>query len=110
MFAFTSVLFAILPGFIMAWSKLRRTAAGSFEHLRPIKRQKFLIVLRSPRKCIDPIETKHVIDPKNVKALANAPNALPPPVETSFLHRVPSIKGDAPVLSPLLSELVVLKM
>src|SRR6266404_954758 len=40
----------------------------------------------------------------------NAPNSLPPPLKIAASHCVPAIKGNAPILSPLLRELVVLEV
>ena len=51
-----------------------------------------------------------MIDPKKVEDAADAAHPLPPPIEIVCAHRIPPIKRDAPVLSPLLSELVIFKI
>src|SRR5438874_7710776 len=51
-----------------------------------------------------------MIDAKDVEDPFDAPNSLPPPLKIAGSHCVPAIKGDAPILSPLLREFVVLEI
>src|SRR5207249_11345942 len=80
------------------------------KHLVPVERKKFSVLLRPPRKCVDAIKTQNVIDAKEMEAASNTADALSPPIEVAVTHYVPVKKWDAPVLSPLLGELVVLEM
>src|SRR5205823_6611955 len=89
---------------------MRLPSSGSFEHLLPIQRQKFRVLLRSPWKCVNAIKTEDVIDAKDVEDPFNTPNSLPPPLKIAGSHCVPAIKGDPPILSPLLREFVVLEV
>src|SRR5437899_1997804 len=56
------------------------------------------------------MKTQNVIDAKEMEAASNTADALSPPIEVAVTHYVPVKKWDAPVLSPLLGELVVLEM
>src|ERR1041384_2015665 len=89
---------------------MRRTAAGFLEHLVPLEIEKLFILLRPPRESVDPIKSKNMIDPKQMKAVSDGPNTLAPPIEISFAHPRPAIKRDAPILPPFLGELVIFKM
>src|SRR6266404_1707168 len=89
---------------------MRSASAGSCEHFIPIKRKQLLVSRRPPRKRINPIKAEHVVDAKEVKRTLHAAHALPPPFEIISAHRLPSIKRNAPVLSPFLGKLVVLEI
>src|SRR2546430_5660240 len=89
---------------------MRRLATSSFQHLVLIERKKLAVFPRPPGKRVNTIEAKHMIDPKKVEDAADAAHSLPPPIEIVCAHRIPPIKRDAPVLSPLLSELVIFKI
>src|SRR5438874_2483034 len=90
--------------------EMRRAATSSLEHLIPVKWQKFFVLLGSPRERVNPIKAENVIDPKKVKTAANAADTLPPPIEIPITHPIPMKNRNAPILSPFLGELVVLKM
>src|SRR5260370_17687753 len=90
--------------------QLRSGAASLPKHLVPVERKKFSVLLRPPRKCVDAIKTQNVIDAKKMEAASNTADALSPPIEVAVTHYVPVKNWDAPVLSPLLRELVVLAM
>src|SRR6267378_4436477 len=89
---------------------MRSASAGSCEHFIPIKRKQLLIARRPPRKRVNPIKAEHVVDAKEVKGALHAAHALPPPFKIISAHRLPSIKRNTPVLSPLLGKLVVLEI
>ena len=55
---------------------MRRAAAGSLEHLVPVEREKFSVVLRPPGKRVNPIEAENVIDAKEMKTLPHVSHAL----------------------------------
>src|SRR5438270_13418878 len=90
--------------------KMRCAAAGSRKHLIPVERKEFSVLLRAPRKGVDAVKTQNVIDAKEVEAAPNTADALSPPIKIPATHHVPVKKRDAPILSPLLGELVVFKM
>src|SRR2546423_419513 len=87
-----------------------RAPAGFCEHVVPIEIEKLFVLLWSPRKSVDPVKTEGMVDSKKMKTVRNRANALPPPIEIALAHFRPAIQRDAPVLSPLLRELVVLEM
>ena len=89
---------------------MRRSTSGSLEHLVPFQRKKFLVPPRTPGKGVDAVEAEHVIDAKKMEAAPDAADTLPPPIEIPATHHVPVKNWDSPVLSPFLSELIVLKM
>src|SRR5256885_1241510 len=109
-FAFASIRFAVLRIGVVARTEVRRAAAGSLQHLIPIERQKCLVPSRAPRERVNPIKTEGVIDSKHVKTVRHATNTLPPPIEIPMSHLFPVVERNSPVLSPLLSKLVVLEM
>src|SRR5581483_985241 len=89
---------------------MRRAAARFLQHFLAGERKKFLIPRRPPRKSIDAKEAEDVIDAEDVENLAHAAHALPPPGEIVRPHRLPVVKRNAPVLSPLDRELVVFEI
>src|SRR5207248_1685131 len=101
---------AILPGRIIAWIKLRRRAIGPRPHFFLRQRKELLVPSRPPRERVDAIKPEDVIDAKHVEDSLHTAHPPPPPVQVSRSHHVPAIKRNAPVLSPLLRELIVLKV
>src|SRR2546423_8477220 len=89
---------------------MRRAPSGFCKHVVPIEIEKFVLSRGPPRKSVDPVKTERMVDSKKMKTIRNRANALPPPIEIALAHFRPAIKRDAPVLSPLLRELVVLEM
>src|ERR1700736_1962242 len=90
--------------------EMRCAAAGSLKHLIPVERKEFLVLLRAPRKGVDAVKAQNVIDAKKMEAASNTANTLSPPIEIPATHYFPVKKRNAPILSPLLGELVVFKM
>src|SRR6267378_5229435 len=89
---------------------MRFSSTSPFKHLLPVKWQKFRIFPRSPWKCVDTVKAEDVVDAKNVEDPFDPPNSLPPPIKIVCSHRLPAIKGNTPILSPLLRELVVFEI
>src|SRR6266404_7885687 len=87
-----------------------RASAGFLEHLVPIQFEKFFVLLRSPRECVNPIEAENVVDAEKMKAMRDCADAFTPPIEATFAHGRPTIQWNAPVLSPLLGEFVVFEV
>src|ERR1700720_5013711 len=90
--------------------KMRNAAASSREHLIPVERKEFLVLLRAPRKGVDAVKAENVVDAKKMEAASNTANTLSPPIKIPATHYFPVKKRDAPILSPFLGELVVFKM
>src|SRR6516164_11235742 len=88
---------------------MRRAAAGSFQHLARIEREKFLVPSWPPRKGIDSIKSLDVIDPEEMKDAPDSAHSFAPPLTIVRPHGAPAIERNAPVLSPSLRERVVLK-
>ena len=89
---------------------MRRTAAGSFQHLTVIERQEFLVPSWPPWEGIDAIKSLDVIDPKEMKNAPDGADAFPPPLEIIRAHSVPAIERNAPVLPPFLRKGVVFEV
>src|SRR5436305_8657085 len=83
---------------------------GLFEHLFPVELEKLLVLLWSPGERVNPVETKNVVDPKNPETVTSGANPPAPPVEIAPTHFFPVINWNAPVLSPFLGKLIVLKV
>src|SRR6266700_2700736 len=90
--------------------EMRSATIGPLHHLVPFERKKCFVLPRSPWKSVNSIKTENVIDTEKMKAAPDTANALSPPIKIPATHRVPMKKRDAPVLSPLLRELVLLEM
>src|SRR5205823_14112916 len=101
---------AIVRGRTVRRMALGRPTSGSLKHLVPCQRKKFFVPTRTPGKGVDAVEAEHVIDAKKMEAAPNAADPLSPPIEIPATHHVPVKNWDAPVLSPLLSEPIVLEM
>src|SRR5438128_203461 len=110
MLTLATINLCVLRIFIAARSKMRLSPAGSSAHFIPAQRQELLISRWSPRKCINPIETEHVIDTESVERMFHPADTLPPPLKIILPHCAPIVERDTPVLSPFLSELVVFKV
>src|SRR5438876_1343433 len=108
--AFASVCFAIFRRRIITRCEMRCAAASLLEHLVPIERQKLPVFSRTPRKSINPVKTKHMIDPEKMETLPHTPDTLPQPVEVATAHRLPAKKRNTPVLPPFLRKRVVLEI
>ena len=89
---------------------MRGSPTGFFQHLCVGQREKFRVPLWSPRECVDPIKSEHVIDAENVEDSPDAAHSLSPPGEILRPHRRPVINWDPPVLSPLDRELVIFEI
>src|SRR5215831_4246333 len=74
-----------------------------------VERQEFFVPLGPPREGIDAIKSLDVIDPKQMKDSSSTADPFAPPLEIVRAHHTPAIKRNAPVLSPFLSERVVLE-
>src|SRR4029453_12439948 len=109
-FAFAFVRLGVFGGSVVTWNETWCAAAGSFEHLIPIEREKLLVLPRPPREGIDAIKSKHVINAKEMKNAPDSPDAFAPPLKIAPAHSVPAIERNAPVLAPFLRESVVLEV